>query len=296
MAGLTEEIQRDAFDHNVPISTLLRKVKAAASKLDLPPIEKWVEQELNGYSEPPPAYRELTGKPKALNPYRGWIPIIFEQEEFNELISSCSVRESVASLEALIEKNTASFVQFPFTPGQIIEINRLIDQEFGTMAIHLSVTQIHGLLNCVRNLVLEWALKLERAGIHGDGMSFNREEKQLAKSPTTTFNIGSIGSMVGNLGSQNSSGDISASMISANQLQNLAEQIVPHLEALKASGADAKLLDKSLLEISTQSSLSVPDQSKARGALTDLRNALSGAAGNLIASGAITVISKMLGG
>jgi AbiTii len=173
-----------------------------------------------------------------------------------------------------------------------MDINNLMDVQFGTMAVHISTSQVHGLLDAVRNLVLEWALKLERAGINGEGMSFNREEKQLAKEASTTINIGSIGSMIGNLGSNNSSGDISASRISTDQVGEIVCQLKSHVPALKAAGADAKMLDKALSELSESN----PTESVTRGALTDLRNALSGAAGSLIASGAITMITKMLGG
>jgi len=293
MSGLIEEIQRDAFDDKVRVSALLRKVKAAASKLGLPPTEKWVEQELNGYTVAPPEYRELRGKPQALNPYRGWIPIIFDDNRMNEMLASCSVRQSVASLEALLKSNEASFVQFPIPPNVIVEMNRVLEVDFGTMAVHLATSQVHGLLDAVRNTILEWALKLERAGIKGEGMSFNRAEKQLASAPT--FNIGTIGSMVGNLGSHNRTGDI-YSNISTEQLSGLAEQLKPHLAALKAAGAEARMLDKSLSIISDQSRSANPEQSVVRSALTDLRNALSGAAGSLIASGAIAMITKMLGG
>jgi AbiTii len=296
MPGLIEEIQRDAFDQNIPVSALLRKVKAAASKLNLPPTEKWVEQELNGYDEAPPDYRELNGRPKALNPYHGWIPIIFDNDHLNDMLATCSVRQSVASLEALIKRNEGSFVQFPIAPGMVVELNKVMNVSFGTMAVHLSTSQIHGLLDAVRNLVLEWALKLERAGISGEGMSFNKEEKQLANTVPTTFNIGSIGSMIGNLGSQNSSGAISASHISVNELKDLVEQLKPHVAALEAAGADAKLLDRSLALMEKQTEFANPDQQILRGMLTDLRNALSGAAGSLIASGAVTMITAMLGG
>jgi hypothetical protein len=297
MPGLIEEIQRDALDPKSSISALLRKVKVAASKLNLPPTERWVDHELNGYEKATlPAYRELSGSPKALKPYRGWIPILFGNDELDAMLALCSVGESVASLESVIERSESSFVQFPIPPGMVVKINDLMDVSFGTMSVHLSISQIHGLLDAVRNLVLEWALKLERAGISGEGMSFNKEEKQLANAASNTFNIGSIGSMVGNLGSQNSSGDIVASAISVDQVKSLADQLHPHLAALKAAGADGRLLDTSLANIHKQGTSRNPDQSVLRGALTDLRNALSGAAGNLIASGAITMISKMLVG
>jgi AbiTii len=178
MTGLIEEIQRDALDPKSPISALLRKVKVAATKLNLPPTERWVDRELSGYNNATalPAYRELIGHPRALNPYRGWIPILLGNKELDQMLASCGVRESVASLECI------------------------------------------------------------------------------------------------------------------------ADQLQPHLAALKAAGADGPLLDKSLGTIHKQGTSSNPDQSALRGALTDLRNALSGAAGNLIASGAITMIAKMLGG
>lgn len=298
MSGLIEEIQRDAFDQNVPVSAMLRKVKAAASKLNLPPTEKWVEQELNGYTENPPAYRELIGKPKALNPYRGWIPIIFDDDKLNQILASCSIRQSVASLEALLQKNEAGHVEFPIPPGIIVEINRMSEWgvQFGNMTVHLSTSQIHGLLDVVRNLVLEWALKLERAGISGEGMSFNKDERARAHAASTTINIGSIGSMVGNLGSQNKSGAISVSDIAVDHVKTLTDQLKPHIVALESAGADSALMKSAFSDLLSQTSSSRPDSSAMRAALVDLRNALSGAAGSLIASGAIAMIAKILGG
>ncbi|WP_156947070.1 hypothetical protein [Bradyrhizobium sp. WSM3983] len=296
MAGLIEEIQNDAFEQNLPVSVLLRKVKAAASKLNLPPTEKWVEHELNGYDKGnPPEYRILFGKPKALNPVRGWIPIIFQEDELNQTLARCPVAQSIASLEALVANGESDHLQFPLPPAMIMDINRLMGIQFGTMAVHISPSQVHGLLDAVRNLVLDWALKLERAGIHGSGISFNNREKELAKEASTTINIGSIGSMVGNLGSHNTSGDIIASDISSQQLHDLLTQLQPHLSEIKKAGADGAELDKALARLSAQSTAREPKQSAIRGALTDLRNALSGAAGNLIASGAVTIISKVLG-
>src|SRR5260221_1418032 len=126
MPRLIEELQRDTLDPKSSISGLLRKVKVAASKLNLPPTEQWVDHELNGYDGAGvPQYRDLIGTPKALNPRQGWIPIIFGNKELDEELASCSVRESVASLESLIERSDGSFVQFPIPPGLIMEINNL---------------------------------------------------------------------------------------------------------------------------------------------------------------------------
>ncbi len=296
--GLIEEIQRDAFDQSVAVSVLLRKVKAAASKLDLPPAEQWVEQELSGYTSEPPDYRILMGKPKALNPHRGWIPILFEDEGLNETLQTCVIRQSVASLEALLQKKDADHVQFPIPPQVILDINRMSEWggQFGTMAVHLSQSQIHGLLDAVRNLVLEWALKLEKAGVTGEGMSFNKDEKQRAHSAQTTFNIGHIGSMVGNLGVENRSTAITASNIKVDQVSKVVEQVSAAKNQLTEAGADGPALEAALAVLREQLGRPSPDPSLVTGALQDLRNALSGAAGSLLASGAIHAITTMLGG
>ena len=294
MSGLIEEIQRDAFDETVPISRLLRKVKAAASKLSLPPTEKWVEQELSGYHEDPPQYRKLTGKPQALNPYQGWVPIMMATDSDNKLISDVTVRQSVASLEALLADNETSFVQFPLPTSFIRMLNKTADFPVGTMAVHIATSQVHGLLDAVRTLALEWALSLERAGIKGEGVSFNSEEKKLATA-STIFNIGSIGSMVGNLGIGNASGAISSTGISGQQINALLQQLGPHVAALKTDGGDGAAIDKSIYALTELAKSQSPDQRVARSVLGDLRNALSGAAGNLIASGAISMIARILG-
>lgn len=287
MSGLIEEIQRDAMDPSVSVSTLLRKVKVAASKLNLAPAETWVEHELNGYPSGAeiPSYRTLNGRPMALNPYNGWIPIILNQQELDRMLSTCPTMQSIASLEALVRENETNFVQFPLSAGVIAQLNSTMDVQFGTMAVHIPTTSVHGLLDAVRNAVLEWALKLERAGVKGEGLSFSREERQLAKDASTTINIGSIGSMVGNLGSHNTAGNISGSQISVSEIQDITDQLRPHIGSLKVAGANAEMLDASFAELERQTKASQPNHSVMRSALTDVRNALSGAAGNLVASG-----------
>jgi hypothetical protein len=74
MVAIIEQIQRDAVDDQVRISTLLRKVKLAAAKLGLGTIEDWVESELNGYDGRVPDYRIVYGRPMFQNPVRGWEP------------------------------------------------------------------------------------------------------------------------------------------------------------------------------------------------------------------------------
>src|SRR5690606_19186900 len=61
----------------------------------------------------------------------------------------------------------------------------------------LSKSQIHGLLDRVRNTVLEWALSLEERGITGEGMTFSNEEQRQASN--LTFNVSHVGALIGSM-------------------------------------------------------------------------------------------------
>ena len=83
MAGLIEEIQRDATDETVPVVQLLRRMKVAAAKLKLAEIGAWVDHELTGYPSEKdlPPYRVLAGTPMVHRNGRGWSVLSLGQEE-----------------------------------------------------------------------------------------------------------------------------------------------------------------------------------------------------------------------
>ncbi|MBJ7577893.1 hypothetical protein JHC09_08340 [Devosia sp. MC532] len=211
MTGLIEEIQRDALDPNIPVTTILRKVKVAASKLSLPNLEDWVQMELTGYNGELPSYRQLYGRPMAHNPYQGWIPIMMASDEDQNLLSEAPISQAISSLEDLIDRSKSGFVQIEYPAAVIRLLNQQLDIELGRMANHLSITQIQSIINTVRNMALDWAVRMEQRGIIGEGLTFNASEKEQAKSAMNTFNVGNIGQFIGALGSGNTTGDISAS-------------------------------------------------------------------------------------
>jgi AbiTii len=149
------------------------------------------------------------------------------------------------------------------------------------------------ILDRVRTLVLDWALNLEKAGIMGTDDSFDSAEKEKAQAFGTTINIGHIDSFVGNLGQGNASGDIDASGIRADQLTSVISQLRAHHSELMETGADGKRLQETLIAL--EAAVAKKEHGVIRGLLVDLRNTLSGAAGSLIAAGAINVLNAMLG-
>ena len=76
------------------------------------------------------------------------------------------------------------------------------------MAIHVSKTAAADIIEKVKNTLIEWTLELEAKGILGDEMSFNEQEKEIAKTmpqqvnnyygPTNVINGDKIQANAGN--------------------------------------------------------------------------------------------------
>jgi hypothetical protein len=62
-------------------------------------------------------------------------------------------------------------------------INPLVRHQVSFL-LHLNASQIRAVPEQIKNKVLDWACALEQAGVHGDGPSFNEQEKQIGHSVT----------------------------------------------------------------------------------------------------------------
>lgn len=290
MPSIIEEIQRDAVETSVPVSALLRRMKLAATKLGLGEVEAWVEQELNGYTTKLPDYRIVRGSPMALNPIRGWQPV----SGAIELMSRRGVSQSVASLEELASRDEGH-LQIPFSDEIVAQLNEQNGVRGWPVSLHIDRSEVIRILDRVRTLVLDWALKMEKAGVIGTSFGFNEAEKAKAQAASTTIYIGSIGSFAGNLGAGNVAGDIAVREVNVVQISNLLDQLKQHIDTLAAAGVDRPTFEERISALEAEMAKPQPNQSVLRGLLIDIRNALAGAAGNLIASGALQVLNQLLG-
>lgn len=295
MASIVERLQQEALDASVPVSSQLRRVKLIAAKLNLENVEDWVEKELSGYgSSEVPKYRVLRGQPKAFNPFNGWIPILIDDSEEMETISVRDISQKIPELEDVLNAKSDGTLQIPFHPDVIIYLNQRMPVKLGKMSLFIGRAAVVGIIDSVRNKILDWAIELEKTGIKGSDVSFSAEEKSLAEQPNVTMHIGSIGNFVGNLGVGNKAGDINAA-IEAAAVESLIEQIRQNFTQLVSLGIDNKRLEDSLQKIEIALGEHRPDQGRLRSLLVDLRAIVTGAAGNLVASGAIQMINQILG-
>lgn len=199
MSSLVLELQQAAMDANVAIAGLLRKALVVATKLDIAEFKEWAGLELKGYADNTdkiPSYRQLRGQIKATHPQYKWIPYVFEDPATAETLSRRPTHQAIGQLEHLIESATDDGVLvIPFPPGILTKIDSG-NLELGIVPyLVIGKSTLYGVLDAVRNIVLEWSLRLEKLGILGEGLTFSREEK--LKAANITYNIENMSGIAG---------------------------------------------------------------------------------------------------
>jgi hypothetical protein len=182
MTSLVLDLQQDALDPSINASDLLRKALVAAKKLGIKDFENWINYELKGYADQKdiPAYRMLEGQIEAWNPYHGWQPVMFEDTEYAKALSTCATFQSIGEIQAVINGLTPkSRLTLPLSKNTEYEIMERLSLPT-RIARFIPAARIINVLDAVRNIILNWSLKLEQDGILGEGLAFSKKEKELA--------------------------------------------------------------------------------------------------------------------
>jgi hypothetical protein len=297
MSSLVLELQRDALDATVPVSSLLRKALVVAKKLDVREFEEWAANELDGYPEKSdvPDYRTVHGEVKAFNPYNGiWMPMIMENAEEAERLSKRGNNQRAAELEALLMGSEKKGVlQMPFSKAIT---NHLMSRSNLPVVPTLIVprTEIVGILDAVRNIILNWSLRLEKDGILGSGMSFSKEERQ--KASEAVYNVTHFHGDVSN--SQIQQFSPHSSQTQSLDLPALNRFVEEMRSALPQLGLGKESLGEASAELDTlaaQAKSPKPKPAVIRESLKTLRVVLEEAAGSLIAAGLLSQLPRILG-
>jgi hypothetical protein len=226
--SLIEQLQLGAVDGAAPITDLLRRAKLAAVKLSAAEFAAWVDLEMNGYrdTDEVPPYRRLVGPVRFFNPFHGWQPI-FGMENMNR-----KVFQPIAEVSTLSQMKSGMV-----TIGVPAKIREMVARQVEfqcEVRQHISTTAMLGIVEAVRNNVLEWTIKLEKAGIRGDGLSFSPEETKVAQSMFVTNNYhGPVASVAHG---SNTIHNISQTNASATP-QEIADAVGALIKAIQAEGA-----------------------------------------------------------
>ena len=190
------------MDSAVSVVDLVRTALVVATKLEVREFREWCELELRGYNDRNvPPYRRVEGQLKAWNPARGgFMPVMFRDAAAAKALATRAAVQPVGELErAYRDTGPDGTLEMPLTPDVLNEVfAKSPGYQMGMVpTVLLAPTQVFGILDAVRNTVLEWSLRLERDGILGEGMAFSPDEKQRAGQ--ITYNITNFTGVLGNV-------------------------------------------------------------------------------------------------
>ena len=200
MSSLVLDLQKELMDKDCDILQALRHAHVIAFKLGLDEFDKWIQYELNGYPKNDdviPKYRFVTGTLKAKNPRLGWIPTVIMDKAKNHPFNTMPMYESLASLIEIKQQATSGVFHYEFPPALTMELLKYTHSPiYMDVALFVSVHHISEAIEQVKNNLLEWTLDLEKKGILGENMTFNKEETLSAKNITSPI-INVYGTYVG---------------------------------------------------------------------------------------------------
>jgi hypothetical protein len=295
--SLVRKLQADALDPKTPVSSLLRTAKVIATKLNLQDALDWIDRELDGYmgltAEELPPYRRLSGEPKAWNPYHGWQPIQFHNPDMARKFSQAPIGQALGAIEEGLRGDRNGSYVFPYSP----EIKAILAKALGyptDTTNFISYSQLWGIIDAVRNLVLNWTLELEKAGVSGEDMQFTTEEMKHAQPVSQQFIIQNVG-ILGNVSGKSSVSNVQTAEVTIDiaKVKRFVEKAREAAHLLPETSR-CEVIDL-LQEIDATASAEKPSQIRIRKLLESTKNVCEGAAGNVAAEGIMQLIASMLG-
>lgn len=299
MSSMVLELQQEVLKSDCDILNALRKAHLIAVKLRLKEFDEWVQHELNGYSQDDqssiPDYRKVQGQLKAFKPYRGWIPVQFNNDKVEECICEPKLWESLGSLLSVYEQqNEKGYFHLSFTAETLTYLlAKFKSPSQFQYALFFNTYCLKEIKNAVQNCLLEWTLKLESEGILGENMQFSPEEKDQAKNIPQQVNI-YLGTVVNGevKDSQVISGCHHTISFNYEQAEGVLEKVKEAVKAESLSDDDRETADELIAEAETKiAEEKKPDIVKA--GLSALKDFLVGAGANVAGAMILEYLQKI---
>ena len=184
--SLLRNIQESAIDANEPISVLLRQCKILAARLGSPEFKNWVEYELNGYAENDdiPKYRIMTVMCKGhfVGPFGSSlnnveIPSRSIPEDFREGLFTSYLILPISAIESLIDSSNNGTIAECWSADITAVVGAEIYQEMNCLQAWkvIPVNTLVGILDMIRNKVLDFVLEIESENPQAGDASLNSQ-------------------------------------------------------------------------------------------------------------------------
>jgi hypothetical protein len=287
--SLIDDLQLDAADASVSVSTLLRKALVVAARLGVEDVPEWINRELSGYYgvDEIPRYRIVRGRVRAKLMHR-LIDVQFDTNEFEKNVSERRIDSSIADLESMLSEEGTLTITYPAEAQAILR--QIYDSPGTQFLCVIERARIASILDQIRNEVLRWAIALDKAGVRGEGLSFSQVEKEKAHG-IVVHNAGAI--TIGNIGDVSNHSNVAAghhpqvgSLISSTDLQALLKEVRTYIPSIiePADGGTSKL-NTALAELDEASQLAPVTLNKVRPPLHRILEVLGNMSQTVITTG-----------
>lgn len=298
MKSLVLELQSDSQNSDICVSALLRKAYVVARKLKIIEFEKWLNSELNGYecdSNDIPKYRSISGSLKGFDHYRGWIPVYIDNSEMANLLLYRKVPDPISIFEDVLIKNGTDSLVLKYPSETNLTLAKLVRYQT-EFQLFFSKSQVVSILDTVRNVVLEWSLKLEEDGILGESMLFTEQEKIVAQEKNyTVINFyGNVSHSQIQHDSVNSPQTMNNEVFDIKKISELIELLKDHFDSVGCQPDQKNIIQSQIDLINAQLKSTKPNSSIISEGLKTIRNILEGATGSLIAAGLLYRIGEII--
>ena len=166
MDKMISDLQQDILKSDCDIVNTLRKAHLIATKLKDSEFDSWVLNELNGYqpsSTSIPEYRNIQGRVKSKNPINGWIDVIIEDQELENMLTHRKLFQSIGDLIHFSKKEEALFIPFPGGISQ--QLAEMADFPYVfESALFITKESLLGVVEQVKNHLWEWTLNIDHGG------------------------------------------------------------------------------------------------------------------------------------
>jgi hypothetical protein len=154
-------------------------------------------------------------------------------------------------------------------------------------------SQVSGIVEKVRNRILDWALELEGRGILGEGLTFTQQEKQIVQEQH--IHISGVSDSQIQISSDNSNQHQANHRVGdAPALSSVADALAAVLKQSKAAGAMADELRAEIATLKAQAASPRPKWQIVKASAASVKAIVEGAAGSVLGELAKPHVQKLL--
>lgn len=188
------ELQKELLDNTAPLSQLIIKAWVVAKKLKLEDDAEQFRKEFDGYSdyENVPDYRQAKGKLQRCS-FSTWKDVDKDGHSVSDNFKSSNdtpavnipftIRKSIRNLEKELQStyDITEMIKFYDVPYKITKDRSFYDKEREQYRCVYNPAIHSDILHEIKIKLIEWTMSLSENGILGNDMSFEEDEKEMAK-------------------------------------------------------------------------------------------------------------------